>query len=263
MLNLFKKVIYKIKDMLLAILNMSLIPRIFYLTLVIVLSNIAIYRVALYPKLITLLSALILSEVIRISFHDFIVKTFVKLDFVRNVKNTFDPIAVLILLGETILNAGLITIVPMPVTFWTKPLNVNLKMLSDKKHVIFLISFAKSIASIYMVLISFFTLKYLSISKMDLFSLSVGYTTLPILKQFLVYSLLANINFIVLGLIPLYPFDMGIALEHLASFDIRKFVSATRPHGSLIMLILFIFGLLPTFVYSSSIYLYNVVANLL
>jgi len=254
---LFNSIIDLILQMLDRINEMSIVPRVFYFLLLVLFGNIFIYRLILYPGLIYLFLTLCISEALRVAFNEFVVKYLIKADFKRDLSDILDPIAVFLLIIEIFLNARFKAITPLLLVFWTKPLSINYRLLTDNPFYIFIISFSKTILSLLICSISFVSMKLLNFSilplTLELFDLSV-------LQNVLLFFFVVNIGLVILNLLPFPPFEMGIALEHLAPNSVRKFLMSIRPFGSLLILIFYYFNLIPYFLYAAYNFILNIIS---
>lgn len=236
--------------------ELSIIPRTFYLVLLALLGNIIVYRLILYPKLFYLFAILIISEYLRVKMNEYLARKMFNIDFKRELTNIIDPVALIILFAETFFNTRFIFITPILLTFWTRPLNVNYRLFTSNKLIILLVSFSKTLVSLLITLISFVGIKYLNVS---LSALALNNSSISLIQNICLFTFVINAGLIIINLIPFAPFEMGIALEHISTMEIRKFLIATRPFGSLLALVLYFLNILPMFMY----YGYNLLLNLL
>ena len=254
--QMIKQIIDFLQNLTEKIMRLSFIPRTFYMVLLALLGNIIIYRIILYPKLIYLFFILISSEYMRVKSNEYLAKKIFKIEFKRDLSNILDPIALIILLAETFFNTRFIFITPILLTFWTRPLNVNYRFFTESKLKILFVSFSKTLVSLLIVVTSFIGIKYLNVSIAEL---ALRSSSVSLIQNIVLFSFVINAGLIIINLIPMAPFEMGIALEHISSMEIRKFLIGTRPFGSLIALVLYFLNILPMFTY----YGYNLLLNLL
>lgn len=231
---MIKKIINYIQKILFHLSGMTIIPQLFYLIFIFLTLNICIYRIILFPKLIILFAVLFLSEYLRVKFNLFFVNKTLNSNYRIDFTDLFDPIAILILLSQTIFNTKFINIMPTILIFWTKPLNFNYVALTSNKIKVFLLSFSKTLVSISLCLVA------VSMSK---------YVEIGFIKDVSAYLLVINLGLIIINMLPFAPFEMGIMLEHLLPSNMRKFFISSRPYGSLIFLIFYYLGFIGNFIF--------------
>lgn len=207
--------------------SMSIFPKIFYSITLIVVCNIIAYSLILNTKALIFMLVLILNVFIKNRLNEY---------FFRFKSNSLDPMSYVMILSYVILNRNFDIF--SPVTLWEK----KYPKFSYNRYKDYLSCFSNILIHTFLFLLSI--MLAISLGEFNLFSLKyVNFKTfnhLTILSQVVLSSIVINLNFVFMNLIPIAPFDMGIYLERLG----LKIFRSINKLGSVIIFGLYYLGLI-------------------
>lgn len=221
-----------------SIAYLGTIPRLFYTILLITFIGITTYRIMLNPIIALFLGTLFLTFYLKDSLQRFLLVRYFGTISSKSFLSSIDPLSLLIPISYVLLNRSFEYSFFLPVIIWAEPLIVRRALVSREEKLFS--SFLSSLIHLFF-LISGVALIVL-LQRYRIFELSLTITKFAtfnlktILSYLLFYFLMFNLTYLIMNMLPIAPFDMGVALEHVGKIEL---VASINNIGNILIFFLY------------------------
>ncbi len=221
--------------------NLGTIPKLFYMTLLITFLGIATYRALLTPLTILFLGILFFTSYIKDLLHKTLLVKYFGTISTKSFLSSIDPLSLLIPISYVLLNNSFEYSLFLPVILWGEPLIVRKFFTSKGEKLIG--NFLSSLIYLFFLTLGIFLMALLQKYKIIDFSLVLMKFSALNIKNILSYSIfyfiMFNLTYLIMNMIPIAPFDMGVALENIGRSGLASSINSL---GNILIFFLYYMG---------------------